>query len=129
MPDAQRLGFSSVQGDDIVRSWTRSVAGRTFNAATLLVQMRNTETNALVATSEDSPPDGALAIDTSVCDFTDPDAYVFGFKIEGTDGIAASHDYVIEAQCETDHDDGQGARIETFFSEAWEIRQQWAVPS
>lgn len=119
--ETRRLVFSSKQGDDIVRSWTRATVGRVFDDSDLLVQWRNTQTGALLATSEDDPAEGVLSIDLSTCDFSDPDAYVFGFKITGTDSVDVTPLTVIEAQCTIDD------ALTTFFSEPWEITKQWAV--
>lgn len=118
--DDERFVWSSPQGDGVVRSWTQSAASRTYDIASLLVQMRNTKTNALIASSKVAEQTGGvLAFDTSTCDFTGP-TLTFGFKLPRMN-VPVSIDYVIEAECEVD------GVLTTFFSHAWEIRKQYAV--
>jgi hypothetical protein len=118
----ERIIWSSKQGDGVKRSWTRTTGSRAYDRESLLVQMRNTKTNALIATSADSPAEGVLSIDLELCDFTGPDEITFGFEIPPI-GAPYSPDYVIEAQCEVDD------VLTTFFSHAWEIRRQYTVPT
>ena len=122
--DAETAAWSGVQGDGWYRSWTRSTTGRTFSATNLLVQLRNTATGALVASSEASEQTGGVvAIDVSDTDFSTPSAYVFAFEITDTADIPVGTDYQIEAQCDVD------GRLTTFFSHSWECRKQWADPA
>lgn len=120
--DAETAAWSGVQGDGWARSWARSTTGRTYSEASLLVQLRNTLTGALIASSDPDEVDGdVVEIDTSDTDFSDPEAYVFAFKITDTASIPVGTDYQIEAQCDVD------GLVTTFLSHSWECRKQWAV--
>lgn len=122
--DAETAAWSGVQGDVWELVAERATVGRTYDDAFLLVQMRNKTTGALIASSDAGEQVGdVVAINVDDTDFTDPDAYVFAFKITETDGIPVSTDYVIEAQCEVNGD------MKTFFSHDWECRKQWAYPA
>lgn len=120
--DDETAAWSGAQGDVWYRSFSRdSAATRVYDEATLLVQMRNKTTGALVASSKVSEQTGGVvAIDVTDTDFSSVSSYVFAFKITATSSITVSTDYVIEAQCEIDGD------LTTFFSHDWECRKQWA---
>lgn len=122
--DAETAAWSGVQGDGWYRSFTRATTGRTYSATNLLVQLRNTATGALVASSDgDEQTGGVVAIDTTGTDFSTPSSYVFAFTITDTAGIDVGTDYRIEAQCNVD------GLLTTFFSHSWECRKQWADPA
>ena len=117
--DAERATWSGRQGDDWHQSWTLAATDRTYDGSTLLIQLRNTATGAVIAANETNP-EGVLDIDQTGTDLSSP-PLTFAWTIRDTDSIPVGTDYVIEAQCEID------GYVTTFFSHQWEVVTQWAV--
>lgn len=118
--DAETAAWSGVQGDVWRQVWGTTDDAGEYDEASLLVQLRNRSTGALMATNETPLPDDTVAIDTSDTDFTDSANLTFVWQIDDTADIPVSTGYVIEAECEID------GRATTFFSHSWECRKQWA---
>jgi hypothetical protein len=133
----ERELFTGRRGDYWAQVWRRSTGASSYDASTLLVQLRTgkNERGTLVASSDPAdgvalivtesvsdPADGAL-VDT---DFdADPAVFAWAIAAEDTAGEAFRDgaDYTIEAQAEVD------AVTRTFFRHAWRILPQSAVPA
>lgn len=111
------------QGDVWWQHWTLATTTRTYDASTLLVQIRDA-TGALIATSESSPPSPVKSITTTGTDFTSTPK-VFHWELASTSDLPiADNGYLIEAQCNVD------GRLTTFFpAHPLTCLAQTAVPS
>lgn len=125
MVSGDRAVWSAKQGDTWKRSWTCAEPERTYDFTTLLVQLRNERTGALVATNEPDPADGVWAIDTngSADNANTAGPVTLALSIDIPDGADFTAKYILEAQAAID------AATQTFLEHPFEVRRQWAVLS
>ena len=128
--DAERAVFSVRQGDDWVRRWECAGSGRTYDAASLVVEIRvgDDSSGRLVASSvADRVPGDDEANPVAAIDLTGPDfeaePKVIAMLIAAADTAPMSPeaDMTIEAECEVD-----GA-VTTILRHRWSVAPQVAV--
>lgn len=119
---ALRIENTGRQGDVWGQSWTRTVGTRTYNAGTLLVQIRTVEGTLVASSGAQGATAGIVQLVTTDTDFSG-DPIVFAWSSDGADTTAISADgqYVLEAECEID-----GA-LTTFYSHPWIVLPQYAI--
>ncbi len=121
---AERRHWTFTQGDEWRRSWTRTSGSRTYDDASLLVQIRAGDSADAVLVASSNPSDvvgDVLEIDISATDFAADDP-VFEWEIIGsTSGVDPHVPLWFQAECEID------GRLTTFLTHRMWVEPEIAV--
>lgn len=101
---AERRHWTFKQGDVWHRSWTRTSGDRSYDQASLLVQIRTGDDSAATLVASSNPADmteGVVLIDVSGSDLGAATP-IFDWSIEDTTAFNGSAAAWFEAECEVD---------------------------
>lgn len=123
--DAERRHWTFTQGDEWHRSWSRTSGDRSYDNASLLVQIRAGDTKAatLVASSDSGDVEGSVvAVDISGSDL-EAATPLFDWSVADTAGIDPDVPLWFQAECEID------GRLTTFLTHRMWVEPEIATPT